>query len=167
MTLDFQALSDRIAIEEHILRYAHLVDSGRLAGVAAEIFTEDAVLRFGDMVLEGRDAIDATLTGSANDLAGCSHNVTNLLIQVDGDSARASYRILGWHWYLRPDGRPSQASDMLTVGGYEDELVRRPEGWRVHGRRSFALGSGIGVGAPPPELTSFFDRLAKARISWP
>ena len=61
MTLDLQALSDRVAVEEHILRYAHLLDSGRIAGAAAAIFTEDAVLRFGDLMLEGRDAIEAAL----------------------------------------------------------------------------------------------------------
>lgn len=166
MILDLQELSDRIAIEEHVLRYPHLLDSGRMKGVAEAIFTEDAVLRFGELVLEGREAIEATLAGSSDDLAGCSHNVTNLLIRLDGDTAAANYRILGWHWYRQADGGPSAVSDMVTVGGYEDELVRRPEGWRVRRRRSYAIGSGIGIGAPPSALRSFMDELSHARTTW-
>ncbi|WP_336971290.1 nuclear transport factor 2 family protein [Sphingobium aromaticiconvertens] len=47
MTLDLQIMSDRIAIEECLYRYAHLVDAIQYDRIAEEVFTEDACIDFG------------------------------------------------------------------------------------------------------------------------
>lgn len=167
MTIDLRTLGDRLAIEELTLLYAHLLDSGRFDEVGDAIFAEDAVLTLGDQVIEGRVPIQAMLGGFRDHLVGCSHNITNLLIAIDGDTARTSYRILAWHWFRRPDGDPLAANDLLSVGGYEDELVRTAAGWRVRRRRSFAQGTGVGIGTPTGDMRTLFEGLAKQKISWP
>jgi hypothetical protein len=167
MTLDLQTLADRIAIEEHTLMYAHLLDAGRFDQVGAAIFTEDAILELGEMVIEGSAAIQDTLGGFRDVLVGCSHNVTNLIIRVDGDTARTSFRILAWHWFKQADGNLLAANDLLAVGGYEDQLRRTADGWRVCHRRSFAQGTGIGIGTPSGEMLPLCESLSRSKIRWP
>jgi hypothetical protein len=55
---------------------------------------------------------------------GTSHNITNILIEGDGDHARAHCHCLAWHWFERPDidGHPQftqvtswRSADMTTI----------------------------------------------------
>ena len=164
---DLQTLSDRLEVEEHIMHYPHLLDSGRIDEVAAAIFAEDGVLQFGELRLEGREQIGENFLKMTAMLNGTSHNVTNLIITVDGETARANYRILAWHWFKSEADDPLAEQQMLAVGGYEDELVRTADGWRVKYRRSYALGSGIGIGHPvPEEFRDFMEMISHARITW-
>lgn len=164
---DLKTLSDRIEVEEHIFRYPHLLDSGRIDEVAEAIFVEDAVLEFGDLRFEGRNEIGDIFLKMTATLNGTSHNVTNVMIVLDGDTAKANFRILAWHWMRADSDDPIAEQQMLAVGGYEDELVRTAEGWRVKYRRSYALGTGIGIGHPVPmEFRNFMETLSHAKISW-
>ena len=52
------------------------------------------------------------------------HAVMNPIIEIEGDFARA-------HWHLIGAGRLPDDSSILGVGGYEDEYVRTPDGWRI------------------------------------
>lgn len=163
--MDVRQLADRVAVEEIIYRYPHCLDTGRFAEVATEIFTEDAELAFGDNVMRGGKAIADALAGYSTTLRACSHNVTNLVIHVDGDSAQATYRILGWHWFVRADGDLMAASDIMTVGGYNDRLIRTPAGWRVHRRAGFMQGNGVGV--VPPHMAALSTDLLAIMPAWP
>jgi 3-phenylpropionate/cinnamic acid dioxygenase small subunit len=117
---------DRLAIHELLALHGHLVDEGAFERLG-ELFTADVrydVSAFGAGRLEGRDAIEAA--GRAlGDRNPVGHHVTNVLVsRLDGDRAQARSKGLG----VMTDG---------TVGsvGYEDELRRTPEGWRIAERR--------------------------------
>jgi hypothetical protein len=163
---DLATMTSRIEIEELAIRYCHLLDHGRGAEVPEQIFTEDGVLCFGAMRLEGRAAIGKTLADASAAIAHTSHNVTNLLIVVDGNTARANFRLLAFHWFKGVSDNSIHPNDLMTVGGYEDELMKTADGWRVKFRRSYALGSGIGMGQPLPEQRKFFETLSEARGTW-
>ena len=47
MTITLQALADRLAIEERVYMYAHLLDSKQYHRIAEEVFTEDGDIDFG------------------------------------------------------------------------------------------------------------------------
>lgn len=167
MTLDLQALADRIAIEERLLLYAHFLDSAQYERVAAEIFTADATVDFGGVTVTGRDAIHAQVMGYKGALRGCLHTVSNVIVALDADTARASSRVMAWHWFDYPGADPLGPTDLLAVGGYEDTLRREPEGWRIHERRGLNFGTGVGVGTVPDPMKPIFEGMSGRRPTWP
>jgi SnoaL-like domain len=128
---------DRFAIQDLLHLYAHLADTKQLARIANEVFTPDAICDYGE-VLKGRDQIHRFFTGFSGVLA-TSHNISNILIEGEGDRARAQCHVLAWHAFDRPadpavpDG-PRQ--ELTMIGGYEDELVRTAGGWHICYRRA-------------------------------
>ncbi|ALR21825.1 nuclear transport factor 2 family protein [Sphingobium baderi] len=167
MTIDLQILADRIAIEECIYRYAHLVDSMQYDRIAKEVFTEDGSIDFGGAQSVGREAIHAQCMSYQGALTGCSHNVTNLVIEVSGDEARAASRVLAWHWFALPDADPLRATDLLVVGGYEDRLRRTTDGWRIYERKGLNFGTGIGAGTVPEPMRPILEGMKGRTPSWP
>jgi hypothetical protein len=167
MTIDLQTIADRIAVEECIYRYAHLIDAMQFHRVAEEVFTQDGSIDFGGARSVGREAIHAQCMTYQGALLGCSHNVTNLIIEVTGDEARAASRILAWHWFAIPGADPLRPTDLLAVGGYEDRLRRTPEGWRIYERRGLNFGTGVGAGQVPEPMRPVFEGMAGRVPNWP
>ena len=167
MTMQAQVLTDRIAIEECLYRYAHLIDAMQYHRIAEEVFTEDGSIDFGGARAVGREAIHAQCMSYQGALLGCSHNVTNVVIEVDGDEARAASRILAWHWFAIPGADPLRPTDLLAVGGYEDQLRRTPQGWRIHERRGLNFGTGVGAGQVPEPMRPIFEGMQGRTPSWP
>jgi hypothetical protein len=163
--MNLNELADRIAVEEIIYRYPHCLDTGQFALIAEEIFTPDAELRFGETVIKGGDAIAAAIGGLSSTLRSCSHNVTNVVISVKGETAKATYRIMAWHWFKREDGDVLAESEILSVGGYNDEFVRTSSGWRVRRRQGFMQGQG--VGATPDHMRAICEAMISASPAWP
>lgn len=163
MTLN--ELADRIAIEALIYRYPHCLDTGQFEIVGDEIFTPDAELRFDENVIKGADAIAKALGGLSTTLRSCSHNVTNVVISVQGDTAKATYRIIGWHWFNREDGDTLAPSDIVVVGGYNDEFARTAAGWRVRRRQGFMQGNGAGF--VPDHMRALSEGLITGLPVWP
>ena len=167
MPIDLQTLEDRIAIEDCLKRYAHLIDSGQPERVAQDIFTEDADVTLGGIHVIGREAIHAALTGMMGAMAGVSHNITNVLIEVGDDDAEALSRIIGWHWFARPDADPFGPADLVAVGGYQDRLRRTTDGWRICHRRGMNFGTGVGLGTATEELKPVFQGMWGRKPQWP
>lgn len=167
MPIDLQVLEDRIAIEDCLKRYAHLIDSGQAERVAEEVFTEDADVTLGGIHAIGRAAIHATLTGMMVAMAGVSHNITNVMIEVKGDEADCLSRIIGWHWFAKPDSDPFGAADLVAIGGYQDSLRRTASGWRVAHRRGMNYGTGVGMGAISDDLKPVFQAMWGRTPVWP
>lgn len=167
MESELRTLIDRIAIEDCIKRYAHLIDSGEPARVADEVFAEDADITLGGIAVVGHGAIRDTLRGLTETMAGVSHNITNILVEVRGDDAVALSRIIGWHWFARPDADPFGEADLVAVGGYQDRLRRTPDGWRIYHRRGMNFGTGIGIGAATDELKPVFQGMWGRKPQWP
>lgn len=167
MTLDLAGLADRIAVEERLLMYVHLLDSWQFERIAAEIFTPDASVDFAGDHVVGRTAIHAQVMGYRGALKGCSHNITNIFIEIAGDEARASCRVVAWHWFGIPGADTLAPSDLLAVGGYQDRLRRTVDGWRIYERRGLSYGTGIGVGTVPEAMRPMIERMAGRKADWP
>jgi hypothetical protein len=132
-----RALEDEREIRELLIRYAVCLDRRDFAGYSA-LFTEDGHWygRAGDV--RGRAAIEQMLLDSFGPTpegfvnTSNFHLMTNFLIEVDGDNARADSRIT---YFAR--GENDRPVPMLA-GRYEDEFVR------VDGRWLFASRQVIG-----------------------
>nr|ART35602.1 A70 [uncultured bacterium] len=162
-------IEDRLAVQDLIILYGHLHDSKQSHRVADEIFCADATIDFGSGVISGRDAIHEFFSGFTG-IMGTSHNISNFIVEGEGDSARCQSHCLAWHWFERPDvdGRPSlHASDALAVGGYQDDLRREPQGWRIAHRRTVQFGTGLGVGEIAPALRPIFEGGLGRLPEWP
>jgi hypothetical protein len=162
-----RAFEEWKAIHDHQLRYAHLLDTRRNDRVAEEIFTADAVIDFGTGRVQGREAIHAFYMNFADALLGTAHLLTNFHIEVEGDRARSLCRSMAWHWLKSPDPLDLHAADILGIGGYQDELRREAEGWRISQRVTVQFGTGIGVGTPPAEIRPIFEGLMGRLPTWP
>jgi hypothetical protein len=52
-------------------------------------------------------------------------------ILVTGTAGFIGFSLARAHWHLIGAGRLPDDSSILGAGGYEDEYVRTPEGWRI------------------------------------
>ncbi|MEL1251420.1 nuclear transport factor 2 family protein [Aurantiacibacter gilvus] len=130
-----QALADRIAIEDMVVEYyAHL--GGGDAEAFDEYFTEDAVFDVNGNVATGRAEIEALYGSIGEDPSSASNQggpfrmlLSNPVIQVDGDSATASFIWTGV-------GNPSiDAPPVLLEQGREfDRLVKVDGEWKFSHR---------------------------------
>lgn len=93
-------------------------------GPSHELFTEDGIWDGSPIArAEGRAEIRKLFDHFAEQPMAY-HAVTNPIIEIDGDFARA-------HWHLIGAGRLPDDSSILAMAGYEDEYVRTPDGWRI------------------------------------
>lgn len=128
-----QEISDHLAIIQVIQRYAKAIDEKRF-DLLRTVFTEDALLVY----LLGEERIEFTMQEADKTfgafLTKCyltSHLVSDPVIDLQGDRAHASSRVTATHMQIREDG---SRNIWIISGGYEDELVREPEGWRIRKR---------------------------------
>jgi hypothetical protein len=59
------------------------------------------------------------------------HHVSPHVVSIDGETARASTPVHADHQQIRNDGSHNH---WVIAAVYHDELVRRPEGWRIRKR---------------------------------
>lgn len=111
-------------------KYCHYNDGGwpdqpkSHQGPCADLFTQDGVWDGSPVVkAEGREAIRKLFAQFA-DLPMAYHAVTNPMIEISGDTAKA-------HWHLLGGGVGKTGASSIGYGGYEDDYVRTPEGWRI------------------------------------
>lgn len=126
MTDELDTLIAKQAITEVLYRYCHAVD--RIdPELAAQVWHEDGLAHydgifegtaagFFDFVFEAHSHCDAT-----------SHQLTNILIEVDGDSAVSQSYVTAC---LRTAGL-----DRIVRGRYLDRLSCRAGKWRIDERR--------------------------------
>ena len=126
-----QALADRLAIGDVLIRYATALDS-RDWELLATCFTEDGVTDYQELggVNAGPEAIIATCRGALGGLDASQHLIANIVVAVEGDRAQASCYFQAQHVYSGAAG-----GDNFLVGGtYRDRLVRTADGWRIEHR---------------------------------
>jgi hypothetical protein len=144
-----------MAIRDLSAEYNHCADTGN-GDRHAQLYTEDGEFEIaGDRVYRGREQL-AALTSSTTILA---HSTTDPVIEIDGDTARQTSRLL-----LTSKPQDGSANEFIATGRYIDELSRTPDGWRFHKRR-------IESDASPEEirrkmgLTEAFDEVAHSPSS--
>jgi hypothetical protein len=145
MEAKIQQLLDLEEIKKLKYKYCHYNDGGWPAqpvshqGPSADLFVEDGVWDGRPVAMaEGREAIRKLFAAFAA-VPMAYHAVTNPIIEIDGDTATG-------HWHLVGAGIGLTADSSIGIGGYEDEYVRTPEGWRIKlmrviwGRRTIVPG---------------------------
>ncbi len=121
---------DQLAIQSLAARYNHAIDSGD-GPAYADTFVDDGVLDAGELVLEGRGALEEFARTFAGSVRAPRHIATSLVIDGDGD--RAELRAYVQMYVMAGDPpRP----EISASGTYADTLVRVGGAWRFV-RRTF------------------------------
>jgi hypothetical protein len=146
----------REEITDLLYRYCFLLDTGREAEIPEAIFTSDAVENHGTgmAVTRGTAALIDWFTAVCSEFDGTAHYLSNVVVEVTGDTATARSYVQGWHW-LKSTGKagPDRNADFVTIGMYLDELRSTEQGWRISARRRRNVGtSAVGLGATPSVL---------------
>ena len=134
---------DRAEIEDLMSRYLYAFDWQDAEAYAAT-FTEDGVLEFAggtergheelkkvmrDMAVREKAKADASFPPRRHRVR---HYVTNLVLEVDADTARST----SYWWEFNNDARAGRPY-LGTYGHYEDELVRVNGRWLFAKRRIY------------------------------
>jgi ketosteroid isomerase-like protein len=135
---------DRAMIENLQARYLFALDF-RDADAYAETFTEDGILDYGVGEIQGRDAIRQMVLNlranaearQAEDTSGLRpaanrHNITNIVIEIDGDTAVATA-----YWFHMSNANPERGAQLTSFGHYEDELVKVDGEWLFSKRKIY------------------------------
>lgn len=124
-----QALLDRAAIRDVLLRYARGVDRRDLALVRT-CFTPDCA--YEGTLARGTitDAL-ARLEDRLGHYTGTMHLMGNQLIELDGDTATSETPCVAYHRVARVAGA---VADFVTGVRYLDELARDGDHWRIRRR---------------------------------
>jgi ketosteroid isomerase-like protein len=127
-----QEISDRIEIQDVLVRYCHAVD--RKDWKAFEkLFTENAVLdysAFGGPLCDTR-AMSSYLNDAVSDMHGTQHTISTSLLEIDGNTATAQTAAQ----VMMISGKDDGTSHVLFIGlWYRDTLVKTLDGWRIHTR---------------------------------
>ncbi len=130
--LSLQEISDRLEIQDLMVRYSHAVDT-RQWDLLDEVFTADAYI---DYTAMGGAAGDLTstkkfLADMLPNFLAFQHLISNSSIVVDGDTATG--RTLCHNPMLVADARGKQ-SLMLCGLWYLDTFVRVEGQWRIRQR---------------------------------
>lgn len=123
--MDLQALSDKLEIQEQLARYARGVDT-RDWDLFKSVFTDDALLDYSSAGIPAgpRDQIAAIFEQAFTGIAMAQHFITNIEIELDGDSARVRAM------FLNPMQIAGMAEQSTCGGHYVHDFVRTPAGWK-------------------------------------
>ena len=129
MTLSTQQISDRIEIDDLLVRYTRAIDDKDWS-LLDTCFTPDAEVDYttsggiAGRYPEVREWLGKALAAFPITI----HAITNSHVELDGDRARAKTLVNNPMVLPNPDGPDTQ----FTVWAwYIDELVRTEEGWRI------------------------------------
>ena len=131
-------VTDRTEITDALYRYAAGLDLGD-AAVLESALTEDAVVDLTSAtaklgldfpVLAPRDVVVSALSSAVGPL-DTSHSITNIRIDIAGDTAAVRCYAQANH-FLPGDGpRPHRTRHALMMNRYDAEMARDGERWRI------------------------------------
>lgn len=130
--LSLQEISDRLEIQDLMVRYSHAVDT-RQWDMLDEVFTPDAYIDYSAMGGSAGDlaATKQFLAQMLPNFLAFQHLISNSSISVDGDTATG--RTLCHNPMLVADSQGKQ-SLMLCGLWYLDTFVRVEGQWRIQRR---------------------------------
>jgi hypothetical protein len=166
MADELAGMADRVAIREVASRYGMAVD-GRDWDLYRQVFTDDAVIDYTD---SGGPRTDLESTVKWLDevlapFAALQHNMTNQVVELDGDRARSCTYYIAHHIMLAGPGVESR----FTMGGmYKDLLRRTGDGWRINERveEGVWLDGEYPAGAPRPSWYGSNDHPRPGLLDW-
>jgi hypothetical protein len=124
-------VEDRQAIHDVIVRYCRGVDRSD-ADLILTAFHDDAIDNHFGEVLPFREAIGTLKAARSSGIQPSSkttsmHNICNMLIEVDGDSARCETYVI----VIVRIPQDQHAIDWMHAGRYVDRFERRSGEWRI------------------------------------
>lgn len=123
--MDTTELADRLAIAETLALYCRGIDRCDAEQLAAA-FTPDAMIDYGDGARPIAEVIPGLMAGLGS-MRLTQHNISNTVIRITGDTARAETNCVALHLIPSPQGEVE-----VTVGGrYLDTLARREGRWLI------------------------------------
>ena len=123
--------TDADAVRDVLVRYATAIDT-RDWTLLRSCFTDDAETDYGESgSWRDVDGLTAFMEAAHAGFGPTNHMLSNFVIDVDGDRARATTYV---HAVLVFADDPSAWVD--SVGRYDDTLVRTVDGWRIDRRRT-------------------------------
>jgi uncharacterized protein (TIGR02246 family) len=123
-------VEDQLAIQQLAARYNHAIDSGD-AVAYANTFVDDGVLDAGELVLEGRSALEQFASTFPTSVRSPRHVATSLIIEGNGSEAAVRAYV---QMYALVGDPPRH--EVTASGTYADALVKDEGAWRFV-RRTF------------------------------
>ena len=129
MALSLQEISDRLEVQDLMIRYARSIDTQDYE-LLDSCFIPDAHV---DYTQSGGTKgpypeVRAWLEKALAPFATMMHFIGNTTIEFDGDKASSRTYVINPMGFPNPDG----TLHMFTVGAhYVDKLVRTDQGWRI------------------------------------
>jgi len=131
MPMSMQEISDRLEIQDLMVRYSYAIDS-RNWDALDDVFTPDAHIDysvFGGSVGD-LPSTKAFLAEAMPNFPVYQHMVSGTTIAIDGDTAETKTQCHNPMTLGEGDD-----ADLMVCGlWYVDKLVRTPEGWRIKER---------------------------------
>jgi hypothetical protein len=146
--------SDRLEIAERIQLYFRSMDSWDYA-LLERVFTPDAVLHYemrGGAKTSYREMLPRFREFNRR-FSFMQHVGGQLLVELEGDLARASHNLRALHVQTALDGAENR---WVVYGVYRDGLVRTADGWRIRERHFRAQR--IEGELWPPERVRVYER---------
>jgi ketosteroid isomerase-like protein len=127
MTMSIQEISDRLEIEQLLVRYCYAIDQ-RDWNAFRSVFTEDAVIEDVTAGITDVESMVAFLPKALERVRIAQHTISTTLIELDGDTASARTIC---HCPMVIDVGNGETQVMFQGLWYVDELVRTSAGWRI------------------------------------
>ena len=153
-------LADRLAIDEVLVRYCRGIDRCD-ADELRSVFTPDAVLDYGSGP-QARDGMVDQLIAGLRAMRLTQHSISNALVEIDGDRARAETYCTALHIL----GLPGQEIEMVVGGRYLDRLERREDGWQI-AERLYVMDWNRQGPATMLDSGGLYDTLRRRGARWP
>lgn len=123
--MDTTELAARLAIAETLALYCRGIDRCDPEQLAAA-FTPDAMIDYGDGAKPIAETIPGLMAG-LEPMRLTQHNISNTVMRIGGDCAKAETNCVALHIIPTPEGEIE-----LVVGGrYLDTLVKRVGRWQI------------------------------------
>jgi 3-phenylpropionate/cinnamic acid dioxygenase small subunit len=129
---EYRRVVDEAEIRDLAARYCWAIDTLDREAFG-RVFTPDATALLGNSHHEGIDDIWSKVESTLGPLTCSQHLVGSHVVEIDeADGDRARHRCQFHAQHVR-DGVEG-GSQFVVAGSYTDDVVRTPDGWRIHRR---------------------------------
>jgi hypothetical protein len=123
--MDITEIADRLAIAETLALYCRGIDRCDAEQLAAA-FTPQAMIDYGDGARPIAEVIPGLVAGLGA-MRVTQHNISNTVMRIAGDTARAETNCVALHIMSTPDGE----IEGVVGGRYLDRLEKREGRWQI------------------------------------
>jgi hypothetical protein len=132
---DVRRLTDRQDIVDLLHNMCALIDAFEIDRLVEEVYAPDGSDDHGGGPVKGTDGLREWYLDSTRNVAAIAHNIANVVVDLDGDSASVRSNVISWTWVMsNNEAGPMRPADYALSVSYHDKLTRYPQGWRIDER---------------------------------